>query len=240
VSTAPPLPLTAGVRHTISLATLRSQLKDRWESVPFWSDDEARTALNEAMLWWNLFTGTWRKRVVFGMIRNTHWFALPATLVYNARVQVDETPLHRSSLNDLDYGRPGWDGENTASGGDVPTTPRVWAPAGLTLFAVWPADSAACHTLVIDGIHTTPKLVEDDDLVELDDEDRYAILGEALHIAAFKEGGQRWKVTEAFHKQFLTSAGEQNDGFLKSSYFRKYLGLDVDRRAARFSAGGVG
>lgn len=213
----------------IDLLSLRSALKDRWESVPFWTDPEATNALNEALSQWNLFTGTWRKRVVFGMPRDLHWFALPATLVYNARVQVDETPLHQSSLFDLDYGRPNWEGENTISGGDVPTRPRVWAPAGMTLFAVWPSDANACHTLVVDSIHTTPKLSADSDVVDLEEDDRYAVLGEALHIAAFKEGGQRWKGTEDFHKQFLTAAGRQNGQLLRSSYFRRYLGLDVDR-----------
>ncbi len=219
----------------VTLSALRDSLKDRWESVPFWSDSEATNALNEALSQWNLLTGTWRKRVVVGMPRDTHWFALPATLVYNARMQVDETPLDQSSLHDLDYGRPTWEGENTVSGGDVPTTPQIWAPAGMTLFAVWPSDANACHTLVIDGIHTTPRLSADTDTVDLEEDDRYAVLGEALHIAAFKEGGRRWKATEELHKGFIRSAARQNEQLLHSSYFRRYLGLDADRRERRAS-----
>ena len=213
----------------VDLLTLRSELKDRYENVPFWSNDEAANGINEALSHWNFFTGTWRKRVVVGMLRDTHWFALPATLIYNARVQVDETPLHQSSLFDLDYGRPNWEGESTISGGDVPARPMLWAPAGLTLFAVWPSDANACHTLVIDGVHTTPRLSSDTDTVDLEEDDRYAVLGEALHVISFKEGGMRWKSTEGFHKQFLLSVGRQNEQLLRSSYFRRYLGLDVDR-----------
>jgi hypothetical protein len=213
----------------VTLTEIRQSLKDRWESVPFWSDEEARVAINEALAWWNLFTGTWKRRVVIGLDRHQWWIALPAPITYGVRIQVDEYPLSLSSIWDLDHGRPNWENEHTQTGGDVPTRPMDWAPAGLQLFAIWPAEAIGTHTLVVDGVQDTPTLVEATDYVDLPEVDHGAIIGEALHVAAFKEGGNRWKATENFHKEFLTAAGDQNQLLKRQSFFRKYLGLDKDR-----------
>jgi hypothetical protein len=36
---------------------VRERLKDRYEGVPFWEDDEARAAFNEGLHAWNLLVG---------------------------------------------------------------------------------------------------------------------------------------------------------------------------------------
>ena len=50
--------------QAVTLATLRTRLQNRYGNVAFWSNEEARLALNEALRYWNLFTGRWRTRIV--------------------------------------------------------------------------------------------------------------------------------------------------------------------------------
>ena len=213
----------------ITLATLSGQLLDRWERVPFWSSEEARLVLNEALRTWNMLTGMWKRPVVLGLEIRDPWVPLPGAILQASRVSSLERPLGYSTLFDLDFGRPGWESEHTRTGGDVPTVPRKWAPAGLTLLAIWPASAEGCTTITVDGVADTPQLVDDDDFVDLKDSELHALLGEALHIAAFKEGGTRWDGTSRYHREFLMAAADRNARLQSSTFFRRYLGGDLNR-----------
>ncbi len=213
----------------VTLATLSGQLRDRWERVPFWSTEESRFALNEALRTWNMLTGTWKRPVVLGLAIRDPWVTLPGAILQATRVSSLDRPLGYSSLFDLDYGRPGWEAEHTLFGGDVPTTPRKWAPAGLTLIAIWPAPADGCTTITVDGVADTPQLVDDSDFVDLEDSEHHALIGEALHLATFKEGGTRWEGTMRYHREFLLAAADRNARLQSSTFFRRYLGGDVGR-----------
>lgn len=213
----------------VTLATLQSQLGDRWEDVPFWTDEEARLALNEALRVWNLLTGQWKRRVTQTTTANTVWYTLPSMIIANARVEFNGRPLEQTSLTELDNGRPNWENEKTNSGGSVPTRPALWAPAGLTLMAIWPADAAGSNSLVIDGVRATPTLARTDDYIDIGQEELNAILGYALHAVSLKAGGSIFRATLPHYKTFITAAADKNDRLRASNMYRWAMGLDVNR-----------
>jgi hypothetical protein len=71
--------------------------------------------------------------------------------------------------------------------------------------------------------------VNDADFLDLGNVEVSTLLGEALHLAAFKAGLPTLNATLDFHKQFLTAAADQNDRFKQSAYYRKYMGLDLQK-----------
>jgi len=217
--------------HTaVSLATLRQDLQDRWESQAYWTDIEARYYLNQALRWWNLMTGRWKKREIINTVASDPWVPLSSTLVYPVTIRFqDEPALRRSSISDLSAAKVGWQGHITTDGGEIPTTPRLWAPAGLNLFAIWPADAVGGLPLVVDSVRQTPVLVNDVDTIDLTEAEHHVLLGEALFIGAFKLGGTRLQAATAFHQAFLLAAADQNDRLRASTFFRKAAGLDTER-----------
>lgn len=213
-----------------TLATLRLRLQERWESVPFWSNGEALWALNEALRKWNLYTGQWKTILPLATVANQVWYTLPSTLVLPFRAEWQSYPLTVSSLEDIDNFRSRWEGETTATGGIVPTRPKLIIPAGMSLIAIWPADSVGGSNMLLDGVRQTPTLAADTDFVDLGEEELHALLGEALCLAAFKEGGARFTACQRFHQEFLQAAAYKSGRLRASSVFRKMAGLDVARQ----------
>lgn len=213
---------------SVTLAQLQQKLKDSWESVPFWTDPESVTYINEALRMWNLLTGMWKQPISGTTIPNVPWLDLPASMVYNMRVSVGGKALGDSSIGDLDYGKPGWEGQTTASGGGVPTTVKMWAPAGLRLIAIWPAPTLATD-IVIDGVASTPVLVNPGDFVDLGEEEHGALIDYALHIATFKKGGTTFAGTMQLYREFLLAAADKNERLKGSLLFRRAMGVDLNR-----------
>lgn len=215
----------------VTLAELRDDLKEKWESQSFWTDIEARLALNQALRWWNLFTGRWKRRVVIlTPAPASPWITVPGTLIYPLTVRWQDNPaMQRSSISDLSTMRPGWQGHTTADGGDVPDEPRYWAPVGLDTFAIYPADSVTAQQLVVDSVRQTPVLVNDADFVDLSEAEHHALLGEALFICTFKVGGARLERAGHFHAEFLEAAADTSDILRNSALYRKLTGKDLDR-----------
>lgn len=214
------------------LSDLLSALAVKYESVPFWTQPEAIAALNESFRVWNMLTGVWKDRItVTTPTDHSPWIEIPLPLFYNVRMEwtADGRPLGRSSIGDLDNGRPNWEGETTLSGGDVPTSPKHFAPAGLNMFAIWPQDYTGGNTITVDGVVNSPTLSSLTDTVDINPASLQAILGYALHYLAFKESGQRWKATSGYYREFLLAAIDQNDRLSSSAMFRKAAGLDVNR-----------
>lgn len=226
----------------IDQVTLRGQLEDRWERSPFWSADEGNRAINEALRWWNLLTGFWRKRIVFGVSSPSapvSWISLPSALVFGARVAWNNFALEPSSLQDLNSGRPYWLGETTAMGGDIPSRVTAWAPAGLTLLALWPADASGCGELVVDGVAATPVLVNPTDKVDIGRDELGPLVGEALYLCALKEGGPRFEIVRNLHLEFLRAAADRNARLKASALYRRLMGADDSRFSKPMRAGGV-
>src|SRR5262245_43205826 len=158
----------------------------RWDQVVFWTDEEARLALNEALREWNLLTGRWRTRALLSGSAGNPESALPASMTYGMRVTTAAgQPLQPTSLLELDLALPQWRGQ-TAS------PPLLWAPISLTRIAVWPTYAVNTpNGLIADGVLRTPVLVADSSSVNLGDEIIDVIVDFALHVAAFKEAGHR-------------------------------------------------
>lgn len=212
--------------QSLTLTDLQTRLKARWDGVPYWTDAEATLYLNEGLLFWGMLTGRWKARVVLGTTAGTYDYALPSTMVYQMRITFNGYPLSPSSRFDLDNGRPNWRRETTASGGDVPTRPTLWAPVTLALFYLWPADAAGHNALTVDGVSATPTLVNAGDYVDLAEADVSLLLGYALHAAAYKKGGAWFRATMPYLTAFLQAAALENELLTTSQAFRRYLGLD--------------
>jgi hypothetical protein len=210
-------------------ADLRERLADRVEHVPFWTSDDANDALNEAFWLWNLLTGQWRTSLVLPAIAATWDYALDETLVFGARVSYAGQPLDVTDLWSLEQGRPGWREETTASGGDVPTKPLLWAPVSLLYIHVWPAVATTTGEFLVEGVSATPVLLTDNQRVDLTEDLLSTILDGALHLLAFAEGGDRFTATMPHWLAFLQSALQHNGQLKQSVIFRRYLGLDRGR-----------
>lgn len=213
-----------------TLADLIAQLKTKVEDVPYFTDTEATYAINESLRVWNMLTGVWKNRVTVNTPATpSSWVSIPLPLFYNVRMQFNNKPLARSSIGDLDNGRVNWEAESTTSGGDVPTAPSCFAPAGLTLFAVWPKDAVGGNSILVDGVVDAPQLSAAGDTVDINNSSLQPILGYCLHYLSLKEGSQRWRSTQQYYKEFLLAALDQNDRLATSALFRKAAGLDVNR-----------
>ncbi len=217
----------------VSLGTLKARLADRYESVPFWTPEEARRAINEGLRIWSCATGFWRQAILVPTVPNDSYVAVPGTLVQAARITWNGLPLEPASLFDFSYYLPNWRGVTTATPG-APTRPVYWARAGLALFAIYPADAYASvtgtHAVLVNGIRSTPTLVNDGDFVDLGQEQFDVLLGYAQHVLAFKVGGTALTASYPAWLAFLKAATQQNRQFAASSYYRKLMGLDQARR----------
>ncbi len=218
----------------VTLGTLKARLADRIESVPYWSATEATNALNEALRVYSCATGFWRQEVLTQTVPNDPYVALPSSLVQDTRVRWNDLPLEPASRFDFDHQIPNWRGATTASGGIHPTRPVYWCRLSLTQIAIYPADAFASvggtHALLINGVRNTPILINDVDFVNLGQEQFDVLLGYAAHVLAFKLGGDALVATYPGWLALLTAAGRRSREFAASSFYRRVLGLDQQRR----------
>lgn len=209
---------------TTTLADLQTLMAQRWDQVVFWTAEEARLALNEALREWNLLTGRWRTRVTLGAVAGVPEIALPGVITYGMRVTryADQLPLTPTSVVELDLGEPQW---RLQTG-----TPQLWAPVSLTQIAIWPCFAATTPgALYCDGVMATPVLVAPTDPVDLGEEIIDVVADMALHIAAFKEAGDRWRATRPYFEAFLQAAAEENSLLKTHQAYRRWAGLDRRR-----------
>lgn len=217
--------------NPLSLADLRERLQHRWEGVPWWDTDDADDAINETLIWWNLFTGVWRRRETIDLGSGNNDYALSGSLTYPLRVELEGRPLAPAAVFGLDNAKPGWQSQRTTTGNGVPTRVEVWAPVSLMEIVVWPTpvNDADLGTLIVDGVSDTPRLLSDSDALELDESWLSPLLGFALHLAAFSLGGPRWRATFPFRTDFFAACLQQNERLTRSQLLRTYAGLDLGR-----------
>lgn len=213
----------------ITRATLRARLQDRYTGDPFWSDTEANDAINEALRYFNLFTGYWRGSGTTATTAGNPFVSVPGTLTYRTRVTRTGQVLTRKSIVELYRTRRDWRTQTTTTGSPTPTTIREWAPVGLGQIAIWPTDAAGGTTLTFEAIKLTPVLTLDADFLDLGNEELNLVLCEALYILSFKRPSIL-PVMQAKHQTFLQGCLERNDQLRASSYYRNVLGLDQAQR----------
>lgn len=205
-----------------TLLTLRARLRDRTESVPFWTDTEATSGLNEGLKLWNLFTGQWRTPVSIGTTpASDPYIALPGPLLWPARLLWNGGPLVKTSRSALDQAHPGW---QTAAG-----TPKFWSPVSLGLIALYPRDASGIGVLTADGVADTPVLIADGDYVDLSEAQLQALTGYGLYYLAYKRPG--WRAFLPLWQAFLRTAGQQNALFRASSFYRTAMLGDPQQKA---------
>lgn len=212
---------------TFTWSAIRERLKERYEGVPFWTDEEALLAFNEALYFWNLCTGRWKRRETIATIANQFVYTLSASMVYGIRITFNSYPMTSSSRDDLNNARYTWRSETTVSGDGVPTRPTAWAPISLRNFYIWPADAAGGNTLTADGVAATPVLGQDGDLLDLGEEHLNILLGYSLHVLTFSKSGPFFAVTDPLFKAFLAAAAEENGQIKGSMLYRRVMGLDI-------------
>lgn len=213
-----------------TLSDIRDTLKAKYESVPFWSDEQARLAINEALRVWNMLTGMWRGSLDMVTLANDPWHPLSGSVTRHTRVLYNGIALGQTSMFSMDHHRPTWENDRTDDGGSIPTVPKLWMPGGLQLIAIWPADAVGNHTLTVEGVVTTPILTNDTDFIDIGEEEFDTLLGYALHYLTFKEGGVRFEATMPLYQAFLAAAGLKNERLKRSDTYRKVLGTDDGRQ----------
>lgn len=218
------MPYTAVTR-----AQLRGFLQNRYDAVPFWSATEANDAINEALRYFNLFTGYWRGTGTTATTANISFVAVPGTLTYRTRVYVAGRVLTRTSIVGLYRTRRNWRTQATNTGGEVPTVIREWAPVGLGSIAIWPRDPVGGTSLSFDAVKLTPILTADGQNLDLGEEELELVVAEALWILSFKRPSIMPAMQEK-HQKFLQGCFERNDQLRASSFYREQLGLDVEQR----------
>ncbi len=216
--------------QAVTLAELQTDLSSRTEGNPWWTPEEARLALNEGLRLWNAATGMWVRKTYPVPVPEDHYVPLDSSITQATRVLWNAVPLEKGSLADFDYGLPGW---RAAVAGDVghPDRPSYWAPVSLTLINIYPAMAFGQFPAVLEvaGVHDTPVLVAAGDFVDLGQEQHDVLLGYALHVLSFKLGGQRLVATYPGWVGFLKAAAAENRQFAASAFYRRLLGLDMQR-----------
>ena len=183
----------------------------------FWRTDEVTRILQESFRVFNCLTGFWRARVSAGVtVANQNWYATPLGMTYLLRVELNNQPLVSTTLYDLDYGKDDWEADSGI--------PEAWAPAGVTQFAIWPADVNAGDSLTVEGVQPAPVLTGVGN-VDLGKDELETILDYAEHIAQFKEGGQEFEASQQLLSEFLKEAGSRNAVLMQSAKFRSWMGL---------------
>jgi hypothetical protein len=214
----------------VTWATLRSRLFERVDSAQHWVNAEALIKTNNALRFWNLLTGMWRRSVsVVLSPGGDPYYALTGTMIWPMRMELsDGTVVPKVSIASLDLGQPTWEGETTADGGSVPAAVTFWAPRELQLFTVWPRPTVST-TVTFDGVSETPVLSADGDFIDLEDDVFEVLLNYAAHLLQFKDGGPKFFGTAPAWNAMVTLAGDYNSELRTTSIYRKALGRDTDR-----------
>ena len=142
----------------ITLPQLRSYFYEQVDqNTAFFRTDEVNRILQESLRVFNCLTGFWRGRIDMSpTVAGQHFYPTPAGMTYPLRAEVNQKTLGSSSLWDLDYGQPTWEND-ICRPGDLP---QLFAPAGVNLFALWPASFGGGESLVVEGVVSAPVLFD--------------------------------------------------------------------------------
>lgn len=207
-------------RKQYTLAQVQSKVYDRLQQSPFWTPAEVIGFINESLRLWSILTGYWKKRLPLTTQSTLPYYSLASYLTFGMRVEFNSVPLIQSSVTNWDKGYPEWEGN--------PSSPVEWAPIGLSLIAIRPADAIGNNSLVLDGVANAPVLVNAADFIDIGAEELNALLGYCQYLAAFKEGGQEFESAIPLYQAFLKAAAVKNEKLNASNVFRRAMGLDTD------------
>jgi hypothetical protein len=211
---------------SVTLAQFRAALEARYESVPFWTDDQANRAIAEGLRLWNLLTGTWKVTRTVSLPPHDAYLGVSGLLTKATRVTLNGSPLGPTSLSGLDGAFRDWELASSATG------PVYWAPVSLSAIAVYKPTSVATQELVISGLGAVTVPTADADTIDLGGEEMDTIAGYALHVLSFSQGAQALESTLPLYLDFYRAAAQRNAVFAASSLFRRIQGMDRTRWAS--------
>ena len=214
-------------RKRYKLSQMQAQLSDRLQRSPFWTTAELTAYLNEALRTWSCLTGYWKKRVVLQTRPNAPYYNVAGYLTFGMHIEFNSVPLLPATVYEWDKGYPYWEGRPSPFG------PTEWAPIGISLFAIRPADAIGLNSLVVDGVSNAPILVGANDTIDIGDEELNTLLTYCQYLAAFKEGGAEFQASLPFHQAFLKAAAVKNEKLNASAIFRRAMGLDAEQAGQR-------
>lgn len=214
----------------VTWATLRARLDERIDSSQHWVDAEKLIAMNDTLKLLNLLTGLWRRRVTVTFTpAGDPYLPLTSTMTWPMRMELaDGTFVEKTSIPVADLAIPGWEGQTTADGGDVPTIVTSWMPRGLQFLTVWPRPIVNTG-LVFDGISETPVLAADGDFIDIDQGQLDVLLGCAAHFLTFKDGGPLFEATVVDFEALVLMAGDLNEEIRSSAIYLNAQQRDSDR-----------
>jgi len=213
-------------RRQYTLTQILAMVGARFQNSPFWTTAELTAYINESLRTWACLTGYWKTRVVMTTLPTLPYYSLAGFLTSGMRVEFNSSPLAQSTVTNWDKGSPSWEGQ--------PGIPQEWAPVGLSLIAIKPADAVGYNSLVIDGLSTAPQLVLSSDFIDIGAEELNTLMDYCQYLGAFKEGGAEFDAAvETLYKPFLKAAAVKNEKLLASAIFRKAMGMDMDLAGIR-------
>lgn len=210
--------------QNLTLSDLESQLAERYNHRPFWTEPAARRAINESLRIYNVLTGRWHLRTPVLTSPADPYVALQGSTVKPLRVLNGTTPLAQTSEVALDHRFPNWEG--------VAGTPTYWAPITLTTIAIYPVP-ASQMTLTIDVYAPAPIFPAGSTIaLNLGSEELSTLLGYAFHVLSQSQGEAALKATLPQYQAMLQAGALVNTHLAASSFYRKVMGLDRSRYLA--------
>jgi hypothetical protein len=176
--------------------------------------------MQETLRTWNLLTGYWSGRIIVPLDAGTPFVSLPTLLLKGSRASFQGKPLQRTSLFELDCSRALWQTE----GG----TPTFWVPVALNLIALAPVPAEASHSLVMDGVLSTPTFASDSSEITVDPGVLITLLDYARHLAVFKVGSETFEESKEARKRLWKAASEHVQHLQATALYRHVLGLPAD------------
>lgn len=214
----------------ITLEDLKDSLTERLGgNSTFWTADEKRFAINEALKIWQMLTGEMTTSFTIGAEGRTYE-NVPRQVVSTQRVLHDGVPVPLISTWELDGGFPTW-ASSSAS------TPQFWAPIGFNMTAFYPTPTAG--NITFEGVAETPRLWGDGDYLMLGEEEVTVLVDYAHHYCTFKEGSGEMESSMPELKRMVEAAALRNSRLRTSAWYRQFMGLprDEDQRKPRKQGG---
>lgn len=221
----------------VSLGVLKERLTELMgNNSTFWTDEEKRDAINEAICMWQVLTGEWLEQAweIPLSPSSGKYIPIPRQLLSPTRVGFRAasgsgafSPLSLTSLPEVDFGMTG------LTDSLDPNTPIYWGPNGIGEIFIVPAPLSG--VLRVEGYSADPRLFSDGDELVLGEDETVPFLLFAHHVCSFKEGGAEFGATQDELKEFVNEAVERNDVLTTTQFYRKALGLvkEESERPAR-------
>jgi hypothetical protein len=197
----------------VTLNDIKSRLLERTGDT-FWTEQEFKDAINEAIRIWQVMTGDWTE-FLSTVVSSGNTYNVPRQICSLTRISINDVGLPMTALPEQDYGNPGWQGTTG--------TARYWAPSGVNLADIIPAPTSG--TISWQGLQEAPVLTTDSDFINIGDQELVAMLGYCLHYLSFKEGTTEAKATLPMLQEMLKAAGEANAELRATNMYKKFMGI---------------